>query len=121
MAINPVLVVLPVGVGIAAWFLLKPSSSTNPAYTPPPGTPTAQSGGTRYQNYMQQLQAASLAYTAGSLFDKSDTSAAAQTLKGTLDVVAGMAVNDQKAGNITAQDLANINNQINVLKTQIGK
>jgi hypothetical protein len=115
---NPLVIIVPAGIGVGLYFLLRPST---PAYaTPPPGTPTAQSGGPRYQTYMQQLQGASLAYTAGSLFDKSATSSAAQQFKGTLDVVGQMAAADQKANNITVADLNAINSQIAVLKKQIG-
>lgn len=115
---NPLFILVPAGVGIGLYFLLSGKSSS-PAYTPPPGTPTAASGGTRYQNYMQQLQTASLVYSAASLFDKSSTSTAATQLKGTLDVVNGMAVADLAAKNITQPDLTNIQNQIAALRRQI--
>jgi hypothetical protein len=111
--------VVPAGLAVGLYLVLKPSST--PAYaTPPPGTPTAMNGGERYQSYMQQLQVASIAYQAGSLFDKSAVSAAAQQFKGTLDVVGQMAAADQRAGNITVADLNGINNQIAAFKKQIG-
>lgn len=115
---KPILLLVPLAVGAGLIFAFKGSSSSNPAYTPPPGTPAVASGGSRYQSYMNQLNGASIAYQAGSLFDKSDTSAAATQLKGTLDVVAGMAANDAKAGNITAMDLSNINAQVAAMKKQ---
>ncbi len=116
---NPLLLAIPVIGGVVIYLVTRPSGTPS-ALMPPPGTPAAGSGGTRYQSYMQQLQGASLAYSAGSLFDKSDTSAVAQQFKGTLDVVGQMAAADQKAGNITSTDLTNINNQIAALKKQIG-
>lgn len=117
---NAMYLAIPVVGGIALYLITSAKSKVSSAIAPPPGTPTAVSGGPRYHSYMQQLQAAGVAYDAASLFDRSSTSAAAQQFKGTLDVVGQMAQADMQAGNITGADLGAIQSAISALKKKLG-
>jgi hypothetical protein len=117
---NPMLILIPVGLGVAGYLILSAKNTVSSIYQPPPGSPALGSGGARYQSYMDQLNAANIAYAAASIFDSSATSGAAQQLKGTLDVVGNMAQLDLQAKTITQQDLTNIQTKIAALKKQIG-
>lgn|SRR5574342_206583 len=113
---NPLALLIPVGLGVGAYLVFKPKT---PQYQPPPGNPTQVSGGPRYQSYMEQLQAASLAYDAASLFGKAPPEAVSQ-FKNTLDVVGQMAQVDQQRGNITGNDYGAIQSSISSLKRKVG-
>ena len=109
---NPLLIIVPVGIGVAAYMLLKPSG-----VTPPPGVPAAGSGGVRYQSYMQQLQAAMLGYQAGAAFG--DTADVAGTTKATISTIVQMAQADLQLATITTTDMANIQRQANAYLAQV--
>lgn len=116
---NPMYIAIPVVGGLALYLITKSQSNVSSIYQPPPGSTTTVSGGQRYQSYVDQLNAASLAYSAASLFDKSASSSAGQQFSGTLDVVGQMAQLDLANKAITQQDLTNIQAKIASFKKQI--
>lgn len=122
MAINPLLIGVPIVAGGALYLILSKSSS--PAYTPPPGQLATGPGGQRAQSYFSQIQTAMNAFriasSAGTIFgQKTAVDAAKKQLAGTLDVVAGMSAQDAKLGVITPQDKATIDATIAAAKKEM--
>lgn len=106
-------VLIPVIGGIiAVYLLMQPSAKADTRFTgpTPPGGDvppgTVASGGPRAVQYMSRLDTAYAAWSIASMLSKD---LATTTLKGTIEVVKGMAANDAVQGRITAQDLAQIN------------
>lgn len=98
------LFVLP-ALGLVGYFVYQSFQS---GVQPPPGVPTSQSNGTRYQSYISQIQNQMLTYQASSAFGATPAGMAMNT-RLTIQTVQAMAQTDAMSGNITAQDLANIN------------
>lgn len=123
---NPLLIAVPV-LGAGALFLLWPkkAAAAGPSpYTPQPSPagvgPAFMSGGVRYMTYIQRIDAAAFTWRAVKLIGGTAASSALAELRGTLDVVKGMAFADQARGQLTAQDMAAINAKIDALNKEIG-
>ncbi len=121
---KPIYFVIPLGAGLA-YFLLGATKASAAAYhQPEPGSPSdggittapVASGGSRARKYLSRINTSAtgftMAMTAARLFGAGKESAAVksalQSLLGTMDVVGGMARNDQIAGRISEQDLKEI-------------
>lgn len=100
------------GIGAAVYFGTRKTAvaSAKPEHQPAPQAPGAQPQadfGPRFQKYMDQIDKAAKVFkaakSASSLIGLPWTGAALE-LKGTLDVVSGMADNDVLSGAITEND-----------------
>lgn len=112
---------IPVAVvgGVAVYLLTRGSGATT-AYTPAPAAaPAVSSGGARAMTYIQRLDAALLAYQAVKLVGGAAAASALAELKGTLDVVRGMAQADLAQRTITQADMAAIQAKIDELNKKI--
>lgn len=105
---NPLLLIPIAGVAVAAYLIISQLSG------PVPG-----SGGTRYQSYIMQIQAAYIAYQTSVAMDPTTSAAASATAKATLGVIQQMAQADLTATTITSSDMTNINAQITGILAQL--
>lgn len=119
---NPLLLAIPVGVGIL--YLVWPKGATGAPVVPwgrPPAGPTAvTAGGSRAISYLQRLGAALLAYRAVKFIGGTAAASALSELRGTLDVVKGMAEEDLLKGRIVQQDMTAINARMAEIRKEIG-
>lgn len=119
---SPWLIAVPVVGGVVFWLATrKAEAAPSAAYAPlPPSRPALMSGGSRALSYLQRLNAALLAYRAVKVIGGTALANALAELRGTLDVVSGMAENDRLAGGITDQDLAQIKAKVAEIRKEIG-
>lgn len=132
---SPLLILIPLG-GALAYYLWSASKATGPSPAPrhqpaprPSGAPPAvRSGGARATSYINQLNTALGIYRTAKLgaaalnlpgVSSAAVSGALKELSGTVDVVSGMAQNDLAAGNITADDKANIDATIAAIRAEM--
>ena len=113
---------LAVPIGAAAVYFLWPKSpeAAGAAYVPPPGQRASGAGGSRAISYLQRLDAALLAYRGTKLIGGAGAASALAELRGTLDVVKGMAEQDLLQGRILKADMDAIDAKINGVRKQIG-
>lgn len=104
---------------IALWPKKAAAESSASWSAPPPGPKAVTPGGPRALQYLSRLTAALATYQAVKLIGGSTAASALAELKGTLDVVGGMAQADAVAGRITQGDLDAINAKIAEMKAQI--
>ena len=113
---------IPVAVvgGVAIYLLTRDSGAARSVYTPAPSSGAAvSSGGPRATAYLQRLNAALLAYQAVKLVGGAAAASGLAELKGTLDVVKGMAQTDLAQRDITQTDLNSITARVEEIKKLI--
>ena len=109
---------LAVPVGAAAVYFLWPKSTQ--AYAPPAGNRAMGPGGSRAISYLQRLDAALFAYRGTKLIGGTSAANALAEVRGTLDVVKGMAEQDLLQGRIVKADMDAINAKIAAIRKEIG-
>lgn len=116
---SPWLILIPVAGGVA-YLLFATGEKVLEYYKTIPTVKVLTDGEERARLYLNRLDQAYLAYTAVEIWGGETALGVLKELRGTLDVVSGMAKNDFADNNITKNDLANIEAKISEIKTYIG-
>jgi hypothetical protein len=120
---SPWLLAVPIGAAVI-YFVWPKGAAAAPAgpspYTPPPGPAAVSPGSARALSYHQRLDGALLAYRAVKLVGGTAAANALAELRGTLDVVKGMAEADLLARRIAQADMDAINAKIAAVRKEIG-
>jgi len=115
---SPLLLLIPLA-GVAV-YLAWPKGQTQYAPLPPTPGVLPASGGARYMTYVQRIDTGLFAYRTAKIIGGTALTAALAEVKGTLDVVKGMAEADRLQGQITTADMTSINVKIDAAKKEIG-
>lgn len=116
---SPWLLAVPIGAAIV-YFVWPKSAMAALWSTPPQGPIAASSGGSRALSYLQRLDAALFAYRAVKVVGGTAAASALAELRGTLDVVQGMAETDLLQRRIVQADMDAIKAKIASVRKEIG-
>lgn len=118
---SPWLIAVPIGAAVV--YLVWPKSATgapvSPWAKPAPGPAAIVPGGSRALSYLQRLDAALFTYRAVKVVGGTAAAGALAELKGTLDVVKGMAEADLLQGRIVKADMDAIGAKIEAARKEI--
>lgn len=113
---SPLVLLIPLGIGVVALVAGAGSKLSQPQYQPPPPGPQ---DGTRGLQYLQRIEEARAAWVAAKMIPGGAASAASM-LSDALDVISGMAQNDTARGNVTAAQMKAVSDRIAAVQSEAG-